>query len=170
MICSNSCLFRFPMITSGSGIGASFGFHQSSLPLVASSHSDISASFGFHQSSLLSVASSRHGIGAFLWISSEPSSVYLRGTFRCYLFCLNFVSTSVLVANCTFLHKLLMLNISFGCCRHGSFFHLFSWLKDIRPGINPRSFQQKKPQVTNRKHKSDNVAEKERKVLTHLSH
>ena len=116
IICSNSCLFRYPMITSGSGIGASFGFHQSPLPLVASSHSGIGASCGFHQSPLPSVASSHYGIGAFLWISSEPSSVYLRGTPRCCKFCLNFVSTSVLVANCTFLLKLLMLNISFGCC------------------------------------------------------
>ena len=30
----------------------------------------------------------------------------------------DFVSTLVLVAQCTFLHNLLMLNISFGCCRH----------------------------------------------------
>ena len=29
-----------------------------------------------------------------------------------------FVSTLVLVAQCTFLHNLLMLNISCGCCRH----------------------------------------------------
>ena len=28
------------------------------------------------------------------------------------------MSTLVLVAQCTFLHNLLMLNISFGCCRH----------------------------------------------------
>ena len=33
-----------------------------------------------------------------------------------YLF--ELVSTSVLVANCMLLQKLLMLNISFGCCRH----------------------------------------------------
>ena len=46
-----------PMITSGSGIGAFFGFHQSPLPLVASSHSGIGASFGFHQSPPLAVAS-----------------------------------------------------------------------------------------------------------------
>ena len=30
----------------------------------------------------------------------------------------DFVSTLVLLAQCTFLHNLLMLNISFGCCRH----------------------------------------------------
>ena len=87
------CLFWYPMITSGSCIGASFGFHQSPLPLVASSHSGIGASFGFHQSPLLSVASSHYGIGAFLWISSEPSSVYLREALRSCKFCLNFVST-----------------------------------------------------------------------------
>ena len=81
----------------------------------------IGASFGFHQSPLLSVASSHYGIGAFLWITSELSSVYLRETLRSCKFCLNFVSTSVLVANCTFLHKLLMLNISFSCCRHSVF-------------------------------------------------
>ena len=115
------CLSWYPMITSGSGIGASFGFHQSPLPLVASSHSGIGASFGFHQSPLLSVASCHYGMGAFLWISSEPSSVFLRDTLLLCKFCLNFVSTSVLVANCTLLHKLLMLNISSGCCRHSVF-------------------------------------------------
>ena len=96
-ICSNLCPFWYPMCTSGSGIGASFGFHQSPLPLVASSYS---------------------GIGAFLWISPEPSSVYPCETrwiailFELceYLF--------VLVANRTFLPEFLMLNISFGCCRH----------------------------------------------------
>ena len=57
-------LFWFPMITPGSGIGASFGFHQSRLPLVAFSHSGIGAFLGCHQSPLLSFASSLYGIGA----------------------------------------------------------------------------------------------------------
>ena len=47
--------------------------------------------------------------------------MYLRDSLLRCLFCLNFVSTSVLVANCTLLHKLSMLNISFGCCRHSVF-------------------------------------------------
>ena len=45
--------------------------------------------------------------------------MYLHDSFVASLF--DFVSTSVLVANCTFLHNLLMLNISFGCCRHSVF-------------------------------------------------
>ena len=77
------------MITSGSGTDASFGFHQSRLLLVASCHCG----------------------GAFLSISSEPSSVVLRDTLLRCKFCLNFVSALVLGAN-GLLHKLLMLNIS----------------------------------------------------------
>ena len=139
------CLFWYPMITSGSGIGASFGFHQSPLPLIASSHSGIGASFGFHQSPRLAVASSHYGIGAFLWISSEPSSVHLRGILRSCKFCLNFVSTSVLVANCTLLHKLLMLNISFGCCRHS----VFNTTVQLTEGLSARDQPKQLPAKKN---------------------
>ena len=48
-----------------------------------------------------------------------PFSVYYLDSFVASLF--DFVSTSVLVAYCTFLHNLLILNIYFGCCRHSVF-------------------------------------------------
>ena len=60
-----------------------------------------------------SVASSHSGIGAFLWISPEPSS--LRSLRLCLLFCV--WNLLVPVAFCMFLQKL-MFNISFCCCRH----------------------------------------------------
>ena len=121
MKCSNSLSKQIswsPSITSGSGIGASFGFHQSPLPLVAYSHSGIGASFGFHQSPLPAVALSLwqyrfplDSLGPFLWVFFTPEIACL----------FELVCLFVNVAFCTFLHNLMMLNISFGCCRHSVF-------------------------------------------------
>ena len=112
------CLSWYPMITSGSGIGASFGFHQSPL---------------------LSVARFHYGMDAFLWISSGPSSVFLRDTSLFCQFVWNFWVFRYLwpIAR---LHNLLMLNISFGCCRH-SVFNTSVQLTEGR--LIPSSFQQK---------------------------
>ena len=101
---------------SGSGIGASFGFHQSPLPLVALPTLAQVLPPGFTKALFLRLhlALWRR---CFTWESMEPFFVCV-SSWILVLRLFDFVSTLVLVAQCTFLHNLLMLNISFGCCRH----------------------------------------------------
>ena len=85
------------------------------------------------------VASSHSGIGAFLWISPEPSS--LRPLRLCLLFCV------CLVGTCGLLHVFVQtwcLTSLFVVADITSLTSLFSWLKGVPPGINPSSRQQKK--------------------------
>ena len=80
------------------------------------SHSGTGASSGFHQSPLPAVASCLMVTLLYLGIFGASSFVFV--LFRFLVVFVWLVSTLVLVALCTFLHNLLMLNISFGCCRH----------------------------------------------------
>ena len=76
------------------------------------------------------------------------------GIFRAFLICVyswtlvvrlfDLMSTLVLVAQCRFLHNLLMLNISFGCCRHSVSNTVVQLTEGRSARDNPSSFQQKK--------------------------
>ena len=95
--CRNLCPFWYPMCTSGSGIGASFGFTKALF---------LGCIFLlWHRCFPLDFT------GALFCVSTR-NSMKLQFLFELceYLF--------VLVANRTFLPEFLMLNISFGCCRH----------------------------------------------------
>ena len=125
----------------GSGIGASFGSHQSPLPLfalprwhrcflrVSPKPSSCVCILPFGDPALIR----NHGASSFVCVLSRFLVVFVW-----------LVSLLVLVAFCTFLHNLLMLNIFLVVADTASLTPLFSWLKGAPPGINPSSYQQKK--------------------------
>ena len=121
-------------------VGASFRFHQSLLPLFA---------IRLWHRSFLRVSPKSFSWGCILLATLLHLEIFGASSFVCVLsrFLVVFVwlvSTLVLVALCTFLHNLLMLNICLEVADTASLTPLFSSLKGAPPLTNPSSYLQKK--------------------------